>query len=53
MKIIKTNRKRNGSSITALTANNDFGNYVNFIKIARDNAVTDGMGQLQVCGICL
>lgn len=38
----KTNRKRNGSSITALTANNDFGNYVNFIKIARDNAVTDG-----------
>lgn len=36
------NKKRNGSSITALSSNNDFGNYVDFIKIARDNATTDG-----------
>ena len=36
------NRKRNGSSITSLSSNNDFGNYVDFIKVARDNATTDG-----------
>lgn len=39
----EANKRRNGSSIAGLSAsNNDFGNYVDFIKVARDNAMTDG-----------